>query len=736
MANNYSISNWTTLENTGDNVINGTIDSPVYLYITPNAGYVVQASDFGIGSSLPPEVASVNFSDTTTALDITNTIKVTVDLASWYTHGSSDFTINIDIDGNTREIKPRLNFTTTNTDGSNVTQTLTTTNKSTTTSGGVNTNTCFFDIVQNTNTLVGSFVYTADSSYHLLSTPYLNIISNDKSKWSIVPSDQVYNDDGQLTSIKYSFYYNIGTVSIPLSSGECLIFDTPTAEANRSTCANISSVYYDFYKNGDVLSSNQNNLTLNVNGTEGATYNISIQDSIGLTYDFESNTFTSGGNLFSLEKNIYSPSKQAALNRLPNRNTHRIIIPENVLANATYTTTVTPTGSTKTALDCVSTSPFVISHTKFGVVSYVFTTAESTYGVNTADTSIKSSTGKKPLQLLSTFNPVDFPSLSTSDNGFFSYSQILGYTVNGTVSSHSSGTVVIVLTATTDSLKLRVGDTVTGTNIPANSTIASLEGGSTIKINNVADSTVSGVLVFTRTVGITRQPLASDIRTTTPITTYNGVLQPLSYAVSSIVSSTNVVLEATDKRGITDLTVGMMVQGQSIVGQPTIVSISNNSITISSTQAISQGDLLEFSVAGSKLEIQDINVTNAGTATCSLNIIGYIERVGNTNVTAEVVLSNFIATYAAPSISDSTATVPLGGYVIISPLEEGGFTSQSLEISEITSSGNAQSITISGDGQSIKYLAPLTGTSDTIQYKVTDGISGESSAINVVITLT
>ena len=101
MANNYTVSNVTTLENSGDTVANGTIVSPVYLYITPNTGYVIQASDFAIGSGgFPPEVVSVVFSDTTTALDVTNLIKVTIELATWYVHGSSAFTMAIDIEHN------------------------------------------------------------------------------------------------------------------------------------------------------------------------------------------------------------------------------------------------------------------------------------------------------------------------------------------------------------------------------------------------------------------------------------------------------------------------------------------------------------------------------------------------------------------------------------------------------------------------------------------------------------
>ena len=77
MANNYTITSSVTSEYVGDSVANGSIPSSVALIITPDTGFVLQASDFSIGTALPSEVVSVSFADTGTALDPANTVVAT-----------------------------------------------------------------------------------------------------------------------------------------------------------------------------------------------------------------------------------------------------------------------------------------------------------------------------------------------------------------------------------------------------------------------------------------------------------------------------------------------------------------------------------------------------------------------------------------------------------------------------------------------------------------------------------
>ena len=152
-------------------------------------------------------------------------------------------------------------------------------------------------------------------------------------------------------------------------------------------------------------------------------------------------------------------------------------------------------------------------------------------------------------------------------------------------------------------------------------------------------------------------------------------------------------------------------------------------------RSLPENEIIQFSVSGVKVEIKTINVTAAGTASPKLNVIGYVERLGVENVVAEVVLSNFLddATYGTVVASAGTATCALSGGVKISPLTEPQ-TLSNITISEITSSGSGTTV-LSSDKTQIKYLAPSSGTSDTISYKVTDGVS-TSAAANIVITLT
>ena len=135
MANNYTVSNSTTTESTGDSVANGTLPSSSTLVITPNGGYTLQASDFFIGSILPAEVISVSFADSGTALDPANTIIATVTLASWYVMPNASTGISVDIDGRTHTYQPRLSFTNVTNVVTNVTDSLT---LSTVTSPAVN----------------------------------------------------------------------------------------------------------------------------------------------------------------------------------------------------------------------------------------------------------------------------------------------------------------------------------------------------------------------------------------------------------------------------------------------------------------------------------------------------------------------------------------------------------------------------------------------------------------------
>ena len=236
MANNYTISNVVTAVSSGDSVADGTISSTADLFITPNAGYVVQASDFSIGDSLPAEVVSVVFTDTVLALDPTNKVKATVTLASWYTMPSSATSIDIDIDGATQTAKARLNYHTDITVVSNVTQTsgiYTGTSVATIGGGGLTTYANYIDIPVNKRSLIYRRTIVADSGYHFAFIPSYKLSSKNASKWSNTVDYAAYNSQNQLTNIGYSLYYDMDADNVPTRLGEAFTWDVPVVKPMR-----------------------------------------------------------------------------------------------------------------------------------------------------------------------------------------------------------------------------------------------------------------------------------------------------------------------------------------------------------------------------------------------------------------------------------------------------------------------------------------------------------------------
>ncbi len=732
MANNYTITSSVTQENVGDSVVNGTIPSSVELTITPDTGFVLQASDFSIGTTLPIEVASVSFADTGTALDPTNTVVATVNLASWYTMPNNSDVINIDIDGRTQGFKPRLNFTSVVAVDANFNAVLSaeggTGSITSSTVDSIKTDTYSGMVDQNKNTLVCTMnISLADSLKHMASQPSYRLSSSDSSRWGSTTSP-TYDSENQLTGIVYSFYYNMGGSDIDTSLGESIIWSLPSVVENNKTIKHISGAYYTNYENESILPAENTDLQLNVVGSETGDYDIKIEDTNGLTYDFSTNTFTREQTSSGIQR-IYSKEQQELLGRVAYLNSHTISFPAYFKESGYdfhFKTTITPSDWSNAS--GTSTDPHVITLRQFGEVDCVLSTTAGTYGTTVADTVIKSITNGIPLSTLSSFIPADFPTRSTSNNGYFSSTQALGYTVNGTVSSHTHVSTSVVLTATSATLKLQTGDSVTGTGIATDTTIT-VDGTSTIVLSKSSTETITGTLVFTRTVGISRQPLATDIHNVIPTASYS----PYYYDFSVIESTTNSTLVKVDPTDATNISVGMLVEGYNVIGYPTVVSHSNGIVELSQAQTISIGENLTFS-AGRSLDISRLEVTGAGTAACKLIVEGSVLRMGYGDTLDALILANFITTYAAPTIVAATATCTLDSSITIEPLS--GCTTHTgvltIEAIGVVGKGNAK---ISDNKQSILYVAPTSGSSDTITYTISDGVSATTSAQNIVVTL-
>ena len=759
MANNYTVVNSSTLEFSGDSVATATIPVSNTLTIVPNANYVISASDFSIGSTLPIEVTSVTFTDTIAAYDVSNHVLVNVTLAQWYTMPAADATLEVDIDGTAkRGAHPRLSFTgIVNVIGSQDAKFVIAGSDSTTvseaTASSIKTHSIRQDIRAGSKALVARFEINANTvgTGFYPSLPQYEIISSNPSRWSSKVTTLLYGDynvyakapttnntsnarNGEITIYKIEFYYEMGNSAVALSEGESIVFTQPTEVlwTTQTPVVSIDKIRYSNYKNQGILPSRDIDLSLNVLGSPGATYDILVMDDNGLSYDFALNAFTR-----SLTKSSEQTINLGSPTITTRSNNHTIAVPayNEKAALAKYlTTTVTPTGSTKTTPNGTSTAPHVITLNQFGEVDFTANVTPATYGVRATTATLLSFLNKKPLSYPTIFNPTDFPLLSTTNNSYFNISTPLSYTVNGVVSSVS--TVTITLAVTAASLKLQVGDSVTGTNVGTARTIVTIaDPDADVIVLSGVDGTVSGTLVFTRNVGISRQPLATDFNCSITSEFYSSSYPSFTVTAATTNSTTVEVIDQEDA-DYSSIYNSHTVQGESIIGYPTVISGGKSKdLVLSSFQTLPSGEVLSFSNAMSDYEIVDINVTGAGTTNCKLNVEGYANRVGYANVIEGLVLDNFITSYVAPVATAQAVDCPLGGGVKIFPLAT-SHTSV-LTIAAIAGSGRSATAsgTISDDGSYLLYLAPTTGTTETITYTVNDGINTSASA-NIVVTLT
>lgn len=92
--NNYTVSQFTTDLTEGSN-----LPSTVVLTITPNPEYVVSASEFSIGESLPTQLSNPVFADTTSPGELGNTVTLTLTPDPGYTVPANNVELLVDIDG-------------------------------------------------------------------------------------------------------------------------------------------------------------------------------------------------------------------------------------------------------------------------------------------------------------------------------------------------------------------------------------------------------------------------------------------------------------------------------------------------------------------------------------------------------------------------------------------------------------------------------------------------------------
>ena len=98
-------------------------------------------------------------------------------------------------------------------------------------------------------------------------------------------------------------------------------------------------------------------------------------------------------------------------------------------------------------------------------------------------------------------------------------------------------------------------------------------------------ATISGTLTFTRTVGISRQPLVTDFYTLVDGTEFPTVSDGKSYIEKTVKETLadSTMFELDDISDSTNILVGQTVTGDNISGYPTITAVTGNVIVLSST---------------------------------------------------------------------------------------------------------------------------------------------------------
>ena len=208
---NYTTTEFKTRGTIGDSMFFGNMATSGSITITPIRGYVVTASDFSIGNesnltrkflddgtSNSDYIASnIILTDTSTAGQPGNTVKVTVNFASDYVISKIQ-KVKLNIVGDAKIWRPETSINASTAvvlvdDKNNTsygTSSITTENNytiDTVTSVGVRgvfdiiTNTITGSALKSTSTKIGSLTITADDNYYFVNKPYLRFIDNSKS---------------------------------------------------------------------------------------------------------------------------------------------------------------------------------------------------------------------------------------------------------------------------------------------------------------------------------------------------------------------------------------------------------------------------------------------------------------------------------------------------------------------------------------------------------------------------
>ena len=247
------------------------------LIITPDEGYVVSASNFTNNTGSITGVSNITLSDSTSAGAVGNTVIVSVDLDDNYVMPSANTTLTIDIDGAASLIQYTVAGTFTST-VSNATPS-SQSNVAYNATGSANSTVTISQL---------SKTFTASSGHHFEVEPSAVLNATNPDRYTITKA-RTYTD-GRLTTVAFEIKYTFSSES---ESGDTINF---FANAVEFITTNLEITNYNISTLPIPLSGEERGFYLY--GDVGAQARLTITDSSSNTYNFSSDTFTSGTATF------------------------------------------------------------------------------------------------------------------------------------------------------------------------------------------------------------------------------------------------------------------------------------------------------------------------------------------------------------------------------------------------------------------------------------------------------
>ncbi len=291
--------------------------------------------------------------------------------------------------------------------------------------------------------------------------------------------------------------------------------------------------------------------------------------------------------------------------------------------------------------------------------------------------------------------------------------------VTASTTTTAAGAASTNTLALTSAANLIVGETVSGTNVPAGSIITAINGNTITINNNIATAVASGASLYFGSVGV----LAPYAPATAGLS--------VNTSATAATASGNAVLTLPN---VTGLAVGQLVTGTGVAANSYILSIAGNTVTLSqNTTGVAAGAAI--TIAG---EFETANTTGGGAAASNsitlASTAGLVpgESVSGTNIPAGALIASisgntvFLSTPIATTVTSGTALY-FGSVAGSAALGAGAGEGFSGAVTVAGGTLQIQPTAASGNGSAPLFATPGATTTNNIVF-TTDALTGNGYA--------